>query len=88
MPVRALVAAAGLFRIQANSLRVGLARLLAAGTLERDERGEYRLGEKAQAVQHQVGAVASGAGSSAKHNGARGNTTSAHRTTSTQSGGA
>jgi phenylacetic acid degradation operon negative regulatory protein len=54
MPVRALVAAAGLFGIEANSLRVGLARLLAAGTVERDERGEYRLGEKAQAVQHQV----------------------------------
>ena len=54
MPVRALVAAAGLFGIEANSLRVGLVRLLAAGTLERDERGAYRLGEKAQAVQHQV----------------------------------
>ncbi|HUE39549.1 MAG TPA: PaaX family transcriptional regulator [Candidatus Binatia bacterium] len=54
MPVRGLVAAAGLFGIEANSLRVALARLLAAGTLERDERGEYRLGERAQAVQHHV----------------------------------
>ena len=54
MPVRGLVAAAGPFGIEANSLRVALARLLAAGTLERDERGEYRLGERAQAVQYQV----------------------------------
>jgi phenylacetic acid degradation operon negative regulatory protein len=54
MPVRALVAAASPFEIEENSLRVALARLLAAGTVERDERGEYRLGERAQAVQHQV----------------------------------
>jgi len=54
MPVRGLVAAAALFDVEENSLRVALARLLAAGTIERDERGEYRLGERAQAVQHQV----------------------------------
>lgn len=54
MPVRALVTAAGLFRIEENSLRVALARLLADGTVERDERGEYRLGDRAQAVQQQV----------------------------------
>lgn len=54
MPVRALVAAATLFGIEGNSLRVALARLLAGGTLERDERGEYRLGDRARAVQQQV----------------------------------
>jgi phenylacetic acid degradation operon negative regulatory protein len=54
MPVRALVAAAELFAIEENSLRVALARLLAIGILERDERGEYRLGSSANAVQQQV----------------------------------
>jgi phenylacetic acid degradation operon negative regulatory protein len=54
MPVRALVAAAGHFDIEENSLRVALARLLAAGMVERDERGEYRLGRRASAVQQQV----------------------------------
>jgi phenylacetic acid degradation operon negative regulatory protein len=54
MPVRALVAAADLFDIEENSLRVALARLLAADTVERDERGEYRLGRRAAAVQQQV----------------------------------
>jgi phenylacetic acid degradation operon negative regulatory protein len=54
MPVRALVDAAALFAIEANSLRVALTRLLAVGTVERDERGEYRLGKRAHAVQHQV----------------------------------
>jgi phenylacetic acid degradation operon negative regulatory protein len=54
MPVRALVGAAGLFDIGENSLRVGLARLLAAGQVERDERGQYRLGAGAGAVREQV----------------------------------
>jgi phenylacetic acid degradation operon negative regulatory protein len=54
MPVRALVDAAALFAIEENSLRVALTRLLAARTVERDERGEYRLGKNAHAVQHQV----------------------------------
>lgn len=54
MPVRALVAAASLFGIGENSLRVALARLLAGAMLERDERGEYRLGRRAAAVQQQV----------------------------------
>jgi phenylacetic acid degradation operon negative regulatory protein len=54
MPVRALVAAASLFGIEENSLRVALARLLAGGMVERDERGEYRLGRRAAAVQQQV----------------------------------
>jgi len=43
MPVRALVAAAELFGIEENSLRVSLARLFAAGSVERDERGRYHL---------------------------------------------
>jgi phenylacetic acid degradation operon negative regulatory protein len=54
MPVRALVAAAALFHIEENSLRVALARLVASGTVEHDERGAYRLGEHAQPVQQQV----------------------------------
>jgi len=47
MPVRALVEAAALFGIEGNSLRVALARMLAAGLVERDERGQYRLGAAA-----------------------------------------
>ena len=47
MPVRALVAAGGLFGIRENSVRVALARLLADGLIERDERGAYRLGPRA-----------------------------------------
>lgn len=47
MPVRALVEAAALFGIESNSLRVALARMLAAGLVERDERGRYRMGRAA-----------------------------------------
>jgi phenylacetic acid degradation operon negative regulatory protein len=47
MPVRALVEAAALFGIEGNSLRVALARMLAAGMVERDERGQYRMGTAA-----------------------------------------
>jgi len=47
MPVRALVEAAALFGIEGNSLRVALARMLAAGVVERDERGQYRMGTAA-----------------------------------------
>ncbi len=54
MPVRALVEAAELFGIGENSLRVALARLRAAGLVERDERGQYALGARAQAIQQQV----------------------------------
>jgi phenylacetic acid degradation operon negative regulatory protein len=54
MPVRALVAAGALFAIRENSVRVALARLLADGLVERDERGAYRLGPRAQAVSRQV----------------------------------
>jgi phenylacetic acid degradation operon negative regulatory protein len=43
MPVRALVAAGGLFGIDDNRLRVALTRLLADGLVERDQRGAYRL---------------------------------------------
>ena len=55
MPVRALVAAGELFAIRENAVRVALARLLAGGLIERDERGAYRLGPRAQAVSRQVG---------------------------------
>jgi phenylacetic acid degradation operon negative regulatory protein len=50
LPVRALVAAAALFGITENSLRVALARLRASGMVTSDERGRYRLGATAQAV--------------------------------------
>lgn len=53
-PVRALVAAAELFGIAQNSLRVALARLLAEGLVERDARGCYRLGPRAQAVSQEI----------------------------------
>ena len=54
MPVSALIAAAELFEIAENSLRVAVARLLTAGQIERDERGRYRLGVAAQPVDRQV----------------------------------
>src|SRR5215472_2092349 len=54
MPVRALVAAAELFEVDHNRLRVALARLVAARLVERDERGQYRLGERAGAIGTQV----------------------------------
>lgn len=50
MPVRALVEAGALFGLEGNSVRVALARLLAAGRVERDERGRYRLAPGAAAV--------------------------------------
>jgi phenylacetic acid degradation operon negative regulatory protein len=53
-PVRALVAAAGLFGIAENSLRVALARLLADGLVERDARGRYRLGLRAGALNEEI----------------------------------
>jgi phenylacetic acid degradation operon negative regulatory protein len=56
MPVRALVGAAALFGVAENNLRVALARLLASGRIERDERGQYRLGASAAAVRRQVAA--------------------------------
>ena len=54
MPVRALVAAGDCFGIAENSIRVALARLCAAGTVARDERGRYRLGERTEATRREV----------------------------------
>src|SRR5262249_21573268 len=54
MPVPALVSAAALFGIEANALRVAIARLLAAGQIARDERGRYRLGAAAAPVDRRV----------------------------------
>jgi phenylacetic acid degradation operon negative regulatory protein len=54
MPVRALVAAGALFDLDENNIRVALARLLSSGLVARDERGRYRLGERAEAVGRQV----------------------------------
>jgi len=54
MPVRALVEAGELFGIGSNNVRVALARLLARGLVERDERGRYRLGSAAGAIEQQV----------------------------------
>lgn len=56
MPVRALVAAGELFGISAESIRVALVRLCGAGTVERNERGQYRLASAAEPVQHHVAA--------------------------------
>jgi phenylacetic acid degradation operon negative regulatory protein len=54
MPVRALVAAAGVFEITENNLRVTLARLLARGLIERHQPGWYRLARGAEPVQSHV----------------------------------
>jgi phenylacetic acid degradation operon negative regulatory protein len=56
MPVRALVAAAAIFGISAESMRVALVRLCGAGTVERNERGQYRLASAAAPVQRHVAA--------------------------------
>lgn len=54
MPVRALVGAAAVFGISAESLRVALVRLGERGTVTRDARGHYRLAEQAEPVQRHV----------------------------------
>lgn len=54
MPVATLLAAAQLFYISENNLRVTLARLRAAGMVEQDERGQYRLALEAAPVGRQV----------------------------------
>jgi phenylacetic acid degradation operon negative regulatory protein len=54
MPVGALVAAAGLFGITENNVRVTLARLRAAGMIDQDDRGRYRLAREAARVGRQV----------------------------------
>jgi phenylacetic acid degradation operon negative regulatory protein len=55
MPVRALVAAGEVFAISSESMRVALARLLRRGTIERNERGQYRIAPAAQAIERHVG---------------------------------
>lgn len=47
MPVGALLEAGELFGIASNNIRVSLTRLLAVGSIVRDERGRYRLGDRA-----------------------------------------
>ena len=54
MPVRALVAAAAVFEISAESLRVALVRLGERGTVARDARGHYRLTAATEPVQRHV----------------------------------
>lgn len=54
MPVGALVEAGALFGLSGNNVRVSIARLLAGGQIARDERGHYRLGDKARAVGRRV----------------------------------
>jgi len=54
MPVAALVEAGRIFGLAENNVRVALARLLAAGSIERDARGCYRLGPTAIPVHQQV----------------------------------
>ena len=48
------LAAAAVFGIADETLRVALARLLANGMVQRDERGLYGLAEKTRPVQSQV----------------------------------
>ncbi|HEY8513927.1 MAG TPA: PaaX family transcriptional regulator [Candidatus Binatia bacterium] len=54
LPVRALIAAAAVFGISENALRVALARLRAAGLVTSDATGSYRLGARAEAVNRQT----------------------------------
>jgi phenylacetic acid degradation operon negative regulatory protein len=54
MPVRALVAAAALFEIGENGVRVELARLTARGLVQRNERGQYVLARAAAPVHERV----------------------------------
>jgi phenylacetic acid degradation operon negative regulatory protein len=53
--VSALVRAGGLLGIEANAVRVGLARLRAQGLVASDSRGRYRLGSGASVISNQVG---------------------------------
>lgn len=54
VPAFVLVQAAALFHVSEVNVRVTLARLVAAGTLDVTGRGLYRLGEDAQALTKQV----------------------------------
>src|SRR4249920_3499024 len=51
LPIHRLIAIGELFGFTANALRVAVARLVADGLLESDERGSYRLGPMAAPVQ-------------------------------------
>ena len=53
-PAAVLVEAAALLGVGESNVRVTLARLVAAGTLEVTGRGQYRLGRAAQAITRQV----------------------------------
>ena len=57
MPVRALVEAGALFGIAENNVRVALARLLAAGLVERDERGALPPRRRARSAVSRAGRV-------------------------------
>lgn len=54
MPVSAIVAAGALFELSENRMRVAVARLLAAGHVARDDRGRYRLGDRAEPIDRRV----------------------------------
>ena len=54
LPVAALVAAGQLFEISENNVRVTLARLRAAGMIDQDDRGRYRLAAEAAPVGQHV----------------------------------
>jgi phenylacetic acid degradation operon negative regulatory protein len=54
LPVSTLVRISELFGLSANALRVAVARLVADGLLESDERGSYRLGPSAASVHEHV----------------------------------
>lgn len=54
VPVKALVAAGALFGISGESVRVALTRLCERGTIERNERGHYRIAAAAAPVQRHV----------------------------------
>ena len=56
MPVRALIAAAALFEIGENGVRVELARLSARGLVQRNDRGQYALTRAAAPVHERVAA--------------------------------
>jgi len=54
VPVRHLLTIGGLFGFNANAMRVAIARLVAEGRLESDERGSYRLGPAATTLHEHV----------------------------------
>jgi len=59
LPVRALVAAGALLGLEANGVRVALARLVARGLVERAGPGRYRLAAGAQPISRWVGSWSS-----------------------------